>query len=174
MPIDVFRDRMDNDIRPMIQWILYIGGQESIIHNHQDPVLVRNVRNSTNVHERERWVRGSLDPNQFGLIFNHGPRIDLDGARKRDADPVGSRNLGEVPVRPAVHIRDGDDVGACSKALQDRSGRRRPRREGQCVVCILERSYRTLEVVPVGVRAPRVLVQAKRRPDRSLDECGRE
>jgi hypothetical protein len=63
--------------------------------------------------------------------------------------PVGLRDLREVSVGAAIHVRHGDNVRAGRQALQDGRGRGAAGGEGQGIVGMLEGSDCGLEVVAV-------------------------
>ena len=56
-------------------------------------------------------------------------------------------DLGEVAVRAAVDVRDGDDVRACGKGLQDVGGGRGAGTESECIPGVLECCDCAFEVV---------------------------
>lgn len=56
-------------------------------------------------------------------------------------------DLGEVAVRAAVDVGDGDDMRACGEGLQDVGGSGRAGAEGERIAGVLERCDCTFKVV---------------------------
>lgn len=73
---------------------------------------------------------------------------------------VGGGDFGEVTVRAAVDVGDGDDMGARGEGLEDGGGCGGAGREGESILCVLERCYCGFEVCSVWVRGSRVLIFA--------------
>lgn len=55
-------------------------------------------------------------------------------------------NLGEVPMRSTVDVRDGNNMRSCGQGLEDRSGSGRARSERQGIFRVFEGSDSLLEV----------------------------
>ena len=77
--IDILGDRMDDDIRSMIQRILNVWTQERIIHHRHDPMLMSNCSDGSNIHQAQCWIARALNPDQFGLVWsNQLFHVDFD------------------------------------------------------------------------------------------------
>lgn len=69
-------------------------------------------------------------------------------------------NLGKVSMGTTIDIRDGDNVRALGKRLEDVGSGRRTGRERQREFRMLESGYGILKIVPVRVRASYILIAA--------------
>ena len=107
MPIDIFGHRMNHKIGTMIQRILDVRAQESIVDDDHDTFAVRNGRHLSNIHQAQRRIARAFYPDQFRLPWtNHLCDIELNAGRECHLNAVRSRDLGEVPVCATVDIRD--------------------------------------------------------------------
>lgn len=100
-------------------------------------MLMSDIGNRLNINKRECRIGRGLDPNQLGILLNHGTSIDFNCTSKGNTDTVGRSNLGEIPMGPTIDIRDGNDMRASCEALQDGGGGSRTRRKCQSVTGIL-------------------------------------
>lgn len=119
MAVNIFGYRMDDNISSMVERILDVWRQESVINHHKNSMLMRNVCNGTDVHQRQCGVAWGLDPDKLGVWANHGFCVDFDGARERHTNTVGSCNLCEVTMGTAIDITDGDDMTASCQTLKN-------------------------------------------------------
>lgn len=151
MAINVLGHGVNNNIGTVVQWVLDVGAQESVIDNDLDAVLVGKVGNSPDIHQAKSRVRGGLDPNELGLGADQLLHIHLNAGGEGDVDTVRRSNLGEVSVGTAVNIGDRNDVGASSKGLEDIGSSGGAGGEGQSVLGVLESCDGLLEVITAGV-----------------------
>ncbi|CRK35398.1 hypothetical protein BN1708_006723 [Verticillium longisporum] len=149
--VDVLCHRVDDNVRAEVERVLDVGGQERVVDDDLDAVLVGLGGDGAHVDETEGRVRGRLDPDELGLRRDVGRDVDLNLGRESDLDAVGLGDLGEVAVGAAVDVRDGDDVRAGGQRLEDDGGGGAAGREGEGVLGLLERSDGRLKVVAVGV-----------------------
>lgn len=105
MAIDILGDRMHNNVRAVIQWILNVRAQEGVVNHHHYTVPMSDRRNISDVHQAESRIAGRFDPNELCLIrSNQIGNIKLNAGRKGDLDAMSGGHLGEVSVCAAVHI----------------------------------------------------------------------
>lgn len=105
MSVDVLGYRMHDNISAMIQRVLNIRTQKCVVHDNLDPMPVRNGCHLANVHQSQGGVRGTLNPNELGVIgTNESLDIDFNCRCEGDVDPVRGRHFSEVAVCPAVDI----------------------------------------------------------------------
>lgn len=62
MAVDVFGDRVHDDIRTVVERVLNIRAEEGVIDNNHDAVLVGNAGYFSDIDEAEGRVRWTLDP----------------------------------------------------------------------------------------------------------------
>lgn len=102
---------MDHNICAVIQRILYIRAEESIIDDHHNAVSMRHRGNFPDVNQCQSRVAGAFDPYQLRLI---GPDefgyVDLDIWRECHLDAMGGGDFGKVTMGTTVDIGDRDDV----------------------------------------------------------------
>lgn len=151
---------MDDNVGAKLQGVLDIGGQEGVVYNNEDAVLVGSGDDGSDVDQAERRVAGGLDPDQPRVGGDVLGNVDLNLGREGDLDAVGLGDLREVAVGAAVDVRDGDDMAAGGQALQDDGSGGAAGGKGQGVASVLEGRDGSLEVVAVGVGGARVLVDA--------------
>jgi hypothetical protein len=65
--VDILGDRVDDDIRAMVERVLHIRAEEGVVDHHQYAVLVSLGGYGSDIHEAERGVGWGLDPDEFGL-----------------------------------------------------------------------------------------------------------
>lgn len=105
MAVDVFRHRMNDNVRTMIERVLYIRAKKRIIDYHHDAMTMCYGRNCPNVDQTQRWIAGTFDPYQFGLVWpDKFGNVDFNAGRKGDLDAVCCRDFGEVAMRTTVDI----------------------------------------------------------------------
>lgn len=80
-------------------------------------MLMSDIGNRLNINKREGRIGRSLDPNQFGILFDHGTGIDFNCTSKGNTNAMGCSNLGEIPMGPTIDIRDGNDMRPSCEAL---------------------------------------------------------
>ena len=102
---------VDHNIRSQGQRPLEIGGQEGIVHNHQDPVFVGQFADGFQVRDFHGGVGGSFQIDGFGGggdgLF-HGLQITgVDGGEGQAQGLIGGP---EQPEGPAVQVETGDQV----------------------------------------------------------------
>ena len=75
---------------------------------------------SSYVDQFQRRIAWCFDPDKFCLV---GPYefldVEFDARREGDLDAVGGGDLGEVAVRTAVDVGDGDDMRTRGEGLED-------------------------------------------------------
>lgn len=158
--VDVLCDGVDDDVGAQLQRVLDVGGQEGVVDDDEDAVLVGDGGDGADVDEAQRGVAGGLDPDEARLVGDVLGNVDLDLGREGDLDAVGLGHLGEVAVGAAVDVGHGDDMAAGRQALQDGGRGGAARGEGEGIPGVLQGGHGRLEVVAVGVGRPRVLVDA--------------
>lgn len=147
--VNVLGDRVDHNVRTVIQRVLDIGAHESVVDNNQNTVAVSNLCNGTDINKAQSGVGGSLNPDELSLIrTDQFLNILLDGGRESHVDTVGLGNLGEVAVGTTVHVGNRDDVGPSSQGLQNDGSGSGAGREGQGILSMLKSSNGFLKVVP--------------------------
>jgi hypothetical protein len=85
-------------------------------------VLVRDGRHFADVDERERRVRGRLDPDELGGGADQLGDVDFDARAEGHLDVVRKGDFGEVAMRAAVDVGHGNDVRAARERLKDVGG----------------------------------------------------
>ena len=131
----------------MIQRVLHIGTHESVIDDDQDAMTMGNCCNLLNIHQPQRWIRGRFDPHQLGILrMNQGLHVQLNTRTERHLHAMCLGNLGKVPVRSTVDIRNGNNMRSRGQGLENRgrSGRARSKRQG--IFRVLESCDSLLEV----------------------------
>lgn len=68
MTIDIFGNRVDDNVRSEVKRILDIRAQESIIHHDHDSMLMGDCSDLSDVYQPKGWVGGGFDPYQLCLI----------------------------------------------------------------------------------------------------------
>lgn len=103
----VFGDRVDYYVCAMIQRILNIRAQEGIVNHDHDPMTMRHRCHLSDIHQAQRRVTRTFDPDQFSLVrSNELSDIDLDTGGESDLDAMSSSYFGEIAMRAAVDIGD--------------------------------------------------------------------
>lgn len=172
--VDVLCDGVHDDVGAVVQGVLDVGAQEGVVDDDQDAAGVGGGGDGADVDQAEGGVGRGLDPDEAGVVGHVRGQVGLDVRGEGDADAVGAGDLGEVAVGAAVDVRDGDDVGPGGEALQDVGGGGAARGEGEGVLGVLEGGDGGLEVGPVGVAGPAVLVLAHGLADGGLGVGGGE
>lgn len=170
--VDVLGDGVDDNVGTVVEWVLDVWGEEGVVDNDHDAVLVCLLGNGTDVDETESWVGWSLDPDKLGVLGDVLRDINLDLWGEGDVDTVGLGDLGEVSVGSAVDIGDGDDVGASSQRLEDHSGGGRAGGECESILGVLKSCDGLLKVVTVWVGGAGVLVLSDRLANSALGKGG--
>ena len=116
-----------------------------------DAMLVSDAGDLPYVDECQCGIGRRLDPNQLCRWADQLCDVNLDAGTESHFDIVCSCDFGEVAMRAAIDIRDGDDVGASGERLQDRSGRCGTRGEGEGETGVLESCDGALEIISVYV-----------------------
>lgn len=141
MPVDVFGDRMNHNIGPMVERVLNVGAEEGIIDHDHDAISVGHRGDVPNVHQAQSRIARAFDPDQLGLVRADEPgHVDLNARREGNLDAMGCRDLGEVAMRPAVDIGDRHDVRTLRERLENQGGRRRAGRKGEGEAGMFQRS----------------------------------
>lgn len=124
VPIDILRHRVNDDICAVIQWVLHIGTEEGIVDHHHDSVLMCNRSNFADIDQCQGGIAGTFDPDQLRFMrpYQFG-NVDFDTRGECDLDPMCGSDLCKVAVCSSIYIRNGDDVGASGKRLEDSGGR---------------------------------------------------
>jgi hypothetical protein len=158
--IDILCDAVDDNIGAVVEWVLDVRAHEGVVDDDHDAVGVGGGGDLADVDEAQGGVGGALDPDQPGGVGDVLADVDLDGRGEGDLDAVGLGDLGEVAVGAAVDVRDGDDMRAGGQALQDVGGGGAARGVGEGILGVLYGGDGRLEVGPVGIATPAVLVLA--------------
>jgi hypothetical protein len=79
MTVNILRNRMNHDIRPMVQRVLNIWAQKGIIHHNENAVLVCHGRYSSYINQAQCRVAWALDPDEFRLTIVGSGRTDQRG-----------------------------------------------------------------------------------------------
>lgn len=172
--VDVLGDGMDDNVGTVVEWVLDVWGEEGVVDNNHDAVLVGLVGNSADIDQAESWVGWSLDPDELGLWSDVLGEVDLDLWGEGHLDVVCLGDLGEVSVGSSVDVGNRDNVGACSQRLEDYSGGGGSRRESKSILGVLKSGDSSLEVVSVWVGGAGVLVLSDWLSDTGLREGGGE
>lgn len=172
--IDVLGDAVDDNVGAQVERVLDVGGEEGVVDDDEDAVLVGFGDDGADVDEAQGRVAGRLDPDEAGLAGDVLANIDLNLGRKGHLDAVGLCDLGEIAMGAAVDVRDGDDMAAGGQALEDVGGGGAAGGEGEGVLGVLEGGDGGLEVGAVRVRGARVFVLANGHAHGGLGESGGE
>lgn len=106
-----------------------------------------------------------FDPNQFGLIgFDQGLYIQFDTRTESHLHAMCLCNLGKVPMRPTIDIRDGNNMRSPGQGLENRGGSGRARCKCQGIFRMLESRNSLLEVFPSKYPVSLVHTPAKQNP----------
>ena len=104
----------------MIQRVLYVRAEESVIYDYHYTVLMRYGCNSADIDEAQCRITRTFDPYQLGFVRPYEVRdIQFYAGREGDLDSMCSRYLCEVSMRAPINVRDGNNVRACGEGLQD-------------------------------------------------------
>ena len=147
VPVDVLCDGVHDDVGAVVERVLHVRRHEGVVDYDHDAVLVRDGSDLADVDKGECWVGGRLDPDEFRVWADQLSDVDFDRRAEGDFDIVRECDLGEVAVRAAVDVRDGDDVRACGEGLQDVGGGRGAGTESECIPGVLEGCDCAFEVV---------------------------
>ena len=148
MTIDVFGDRVDHNVRAVVERILDVRTQEGIVNHDHDAVTVRHRSDIADIDQPESRVAGALDPDQLRLLrADELGDVELDAGRERHLDAVGSGHFGEIAVRAAIDVRNRHHMRARGKGLQDQRCGGGTGGEGEGKSGMLERGDGLLEVV---------------------------
>jgi len=172
--VDILGDTVDNDVGTEIERVLDVRGEESVVNNDEDTVLVGLRNNSSDIDKAQGRVARTLDPDQTGIGGNVLADIDLDLWCEGHLDAVGLCDLSEVSVGTSVDIGDGDDMAAGSETLEDSGGGGGTGGESEGVLGVLESSNSGLEVGTVGIGGSGVLILANGLANGGLSKCGRQ
>jgi len=104
MTVDIFSNRMHDDIRSMLQRRLHIRRHEGIIHDNLNPVAMRCFGHGTDIHKTQRRIRRGLNPNQSRLRSSQIRDIYLNATSEGDRNAVRSSDLSEVAVGAAIDV----------------------------------------------------------------------
>lgn len=104
MSVDVFGDRVHDDISSVIEGVLDIGAKEGVVDDDFDVEFMGDVGDCLDVYQSEGGVTGGLDPDQLcrWMGLKELTEVDFNGAGEGDGDTVGGRYLGEVTVGASV------------------------------------------------------------------------
>ena len=172
--VDVFGDGVDDNVGTVVKWVLDVWGEEGVVDNNHDAVLVGLVGNSADIDQAESWVGWSLDPDELGLWSNVCGEVNLDLWGESNLDIVCLGDLGEVSVGSSVDVGNGDNMGALGQRLEDHSGGGRSGGESKSILGVLKGGNGLLEVVSVWVGGAGVLVLADWLSNTRLGVGGRE
>lgn len=173
--VDVFGDGVHDNVGAVGEGVLDIGGHEGVVDDDEDAVLVGDVGDGADVDEREGRVGRGFDPDEFGPVgLDHAGDVEFDGGRKGDLDAVGRGDFGEVAMRAAVDVGDGNDMASGSETLEDNGSGGGARGKGESVFGLFEGGNGRLKVPSVGVGGARVFVLADGFADRGLRVGGAE
>lgn len=172
--IDVLGDTVDDDIGTEVERVLDVGGEESVVDNDEDTMLVGLSNDGSDIDEAQCRVARSLNPDQASIGGDVLGDVDLDLRCESDLDTVGLCDLGEVTVCTSVDIGDGDDMAASSQTLENGGGGGGTGGESKSVLGVLESSNSGLEVGTVRVGGSRVLVLADGLANSGLGKSGRQ
>lgn len=118
MAIDVFRDGVNHDIRAMVERVLHIGAQKGVVNHDHDPMTMRHRGYFADIHQAQGGIARTLDPDQFRLIRpNQFGNVDLNAGGKCYLHAMRRGDFGEVAVRAAIDVGDGDNVRALGQRL---------------------------------------------------------
>jgi hypothetical protein len=62
MAVYILGHRMDNNIRPVVQGVLYIRAEEGIVNHNHDPMLMRNRGDSSYIDQAEGGIARAFNP----------------------------------------------------------------------------------------------------------------
>lgn len=131
MTVDILRNGMQRNIRPMVQRILHIRTHKSVIYHHLNSIRMRNLGDLLDIHQSQRRVRRRLNPDQLSILRpDQLLHVHFDGRGESHLNTMGRSHLGEVSMRSTVDVGDGNNMRARGQGLEDRSGGGRARSEG--------------------------------------------
>ena len=172
--VDVLGDGVDDNVGTVVKWVLDVWGEEGVVDNNHDAVLVGLVGDSADIDQAESWVGWSLDPDELGLWGDVCGEVNLDLWGEGNLDIVCLGDLGEVSVGSSVDVGNGDNVGALGQRLEDHSSGGRSGGESKSILGVLKGGNGLLEVVSVWVGGAGVLVLADWLSNTGLGVGGRE
>src|SRR3990172_12836203 len=155
---------MQRDIRSEREGLLEERRGEGVIHHRERPSLPRDAGDGADVAQPQERIGGSLQP--YHPCFRpHCPGDPRDVSRIHVAhgDAEAREDLVEQSPRTAVEVIEGDDVVPLVEK-REREGRlgREPGREGEGVLCPLERRELPFQGVARWIPGARVLVASSR------------
>lgn len=172
--IDVLSDGVDDNVGTVVKWVLDVWGEEGVVDNNHDAVLVSLVGNSADIDQAKSWVGWGLDPDELGLWSDVLGEVDLDLWSEGNLDVVCLGDLSEVSVSSSVDVGNGNDVGSCGQRLEDHSGGGGSRGESKSIFGVLKSGHGLLKVVSVWVGGAGVLVLSDWLSNTGLSESGGE
>ena len=105
MTIDVFGNRVYDDVCAMVQRVLYVRAKERVIYNHHDTMLVCYIGNCAYINQTKRRVAGRFNPYQLCFVWaNKLCHVYLYAGRKSNLNAMGLCDFGKVTMRPTVDI----------------------------------------------------------------------
>lgn len=105
MTIYVLCHRVNDDIGAMIQRILNVRAEESVVYYNHDTMSMGNSRHGTDVYETQCGIAGALNPYELGLLGADKLRdVELNAWRERHLYSMGLGDFGEVAMGTAVDV----------------------------------------------------------------------
>ena len=68
MAVDVFRDRVNYDIRTVVKRILQVRTQEGVVDYDHDTVTMCHSRHIPNIDQTHGRIAWRFDPDEFGFV----------------------------------------------------------------------------------------------------------
>ena len=169
---DVFCRTVQDDVRAERDRALENGGQESVVHDQQEPVLFRQFGDGGDVAHMHERVGRRFDEYRAGFRADQGADVvDVGGGRAVECDTVFGGYTREQAERAAVKVVGGDDVLARRKQFHDGGSRGHAGGEGQRGRAVVEFRHGRFQRVTGRVGVAGVVV-AGAFARRGVGECG--
>ena len=148
MPVNVFGDRVNDNVCAMVERVLNVGTEEGIIDHDHDAISVGHSGDVPNVNQAQRRIARAFDPYQLGFVRADEPgHVDFDAGRESNLNAMGCSNLGEVAMRTAVDVGNRHNVRALRERLENQGGGGRAGGKGEGEAGMFQRSDCLFEII---------------------------
>ena len=123
--IQVFRHRVDDDMRPQRDGLLQIRAEECVVHYKRQISFARELRHGRQVCDYHRRIRRRFDIHHFRVWFDGGLHFfEARSVHVAEFHPKLDEQLSRQPENSAVHCLGQDGVIAGTQKPEDGVDRR--------------------------------------------------